>query len=237
MPVVGTGIIDEVVSGMQAMLSNSVTFQKLVQAPTQAAALALIKKFGNKGALARPFAVVNWSPGGRWDVNSGGTRNYYKGSGGLIVNLEVDVAMSGTITGATSGSVFTASGLAGFADSYFNGQVVEFTSGANAVNPPVTKEISGFVGASGQITLLNPFGSAPAIGDTFKIYGATTQDIETAFTNSLAGIIADLQALSGSQSGAFPNINIIDCTDWGHIKEDAGQEDYCGAWLKLEYGL
>lgn len=60
--------------------------------------------------------------------------------------------------------------LASASDDFYNDGVLVFTSGANAGQ---VRRITGYVGATKQVTLSPALGSAPANGDTFSVLAAT----------------------------------------------------------------
>lgn len=74
--------------------------------------------------------------------------------------------VSGTVSGAGGTKTQFNTGLTA-ADGYYSLGVITFTSGANS---GLARYVKAYLHASGQVTLIQPLGAAPAAGDAFTIY-------------------------------------------------------------------
>lgn len=233
MGVVATGLTGEACDGMRTALSNCATFKSMTQSADAAAALLKTYPHGKTGSPARPFAIVELLDMAR-QMESGGLRTFYNPNGKMRVAIEVDVSKSGTVNASpATTTVFRSTALVGFANDYFKGLSVTFTSGALVGQ---SREVLAFDGTTGQITLVSALGSIPQLNDAFRVAGLDDADILTWFSNTIGGIIAELEVLSGSSGYLnFPRIAMT--SDWGHVKADDGPDDFCGAKIEVEYGL
>lgn len=93
-------------------------------------------------------------------------------------------AVAGTVTSDVNQLTFAASGLS-FPNSYFAQGSVVWLTGANA---GITSQVTGYVGASGQFTLIYPLPGAINPGDTFTAYpGCAKTRAACGNTNSAVG--------------------------------------------------
>ena len=90
----------------------------------------------------------------------------------------------GSVTGSPTSSTFQAAAGLSSQDGFYVGDLVTFTSGALTGS---SSTITGYVGASSQITVSPAFGQAPAAGDTFEVVpnSAALEAAQEAFTQKL----------------------------------------------------
>lgn len=176
-------------------LSECTSFQKLVQAASATAALAkahVLERLKTEG-LTIPHAIVTF-PEFNEDTVAGGANTVYVGTGNFAYWFALPVRWSGTVSAATSATVFRASSLAGLADDHLNGLNFVYKPGTAQEE---TKAISDFTGATGEITLASGLAGTPSIGDAWKIRPASSQDGHIFGLNVVGDLVADLKLKSG----------------------------------------
>lgn len=230
MTIAATGFTGAAVENLRQMVSESVTFQKLVKAANAAAALQKIYAFAEEGDPDRPFAIVTSEEMKRIGA-SGGSRTHFHPGGRLFLMLEVPGFWDGTVSAASTASMFTASGLAGHADDFFNGVNLKFRNG---VNDGEELPIADFSGVSGLLNITGAFTNTPGVGDAFRILPANDGDAFRHYLNIADALIAEIEALSGA--GGYMNLSNIVSSDWGRVRVDQG-DDYFGGKIMVEYGI
>lgn len=230
MSIVATGYTGAAVENLRQMVSESVTFQKLVKAANAAAALQKIYAFGEQGDPSRPFAIVTSDEMKRIGASGGSRTNFHPG-GRLFIMIEVPAFWDGVLTAVSTASMFTDSSLAGHADDFFNGLNLKFKTG---VNVGQALPIADFAGASGLLNIAGAFTSTPQVGDKFRILPANDADAFAHYLNIVDALIAEIEALSGK--GGYLSLNMIVSSDWGRVRVDQG-DDYFGGKILVEYGL
>lgn len=227
MSVTARGIFASPLSTLAAMLSNSASFQKLCQAANAAAALQkIVLQAGDP--LTRPYAhVMDLEPNS--ERIAGGSRDYYRTTHKLAIEIEMPVALTGTVTVAGDTDEFTVGGLAGLKDDHVNGLVLMMTSGMASGQSAV---ISDFTGASGAIVLASALTAAPGIGDGVSIAAANLADEHVWCLNTIGDILDELWALAGT--GGYVGFAGVRLTASGRPQQDRQEDDYWGAVLEVD---
>ena len=133
----------------------------------------------------------------------GGEETIIGESAGLQMMIDGKTARASSVGAGTSGTVFTCPNLIGFANDYFVGDLVTFTSGALSA---VSRYVSAFDGSTGKITLTVDAGGTPSAGDTLVINdvlyikicgidsfgeGAKSSSLQIIFTSITADMLGD----------------------------------------------
>jgi hypothetical protein len=99
-----------------------------------------------------------------------------------IVVTNTTVTTPGSVVSAASASSFDGDAALSDQDDFYNGQIVQFTSGALTGE---ARLVLDYVGATRTFTFSTPFSATPAVADTFNILPIPTATIELVFASPL----------------------------------------------------
>lgn len=147
-----------------------------------------------------------------------------------VLVYEVGAEVTGTVDSGTASTVVDAD--LSETDDFYNGLVLEFTSGSNEGE---RRKISDYAGATGTVTLTvttDPLPATPAADDTFRILGypiVSQQDLATHDDGNVSGAAAYFQMTSANGCTATPRtVRVVIASSWAGA--DSNTDTEAGVW-------